>query len=371
MEKYKGLITIIFASIVGFISGVWGAFVVEEIYLGSPLYYNREVITNNLSGDSEALIFKDSSKELEDVSIDSVKKSVIGIARAKKASSVIADSYYLPQDIIAHGFVLTDDGWVVTFSSDLDKEITSELVVLSGGKVFSFKDKILDPSTGVLFLKVEVDANKLTPIKIGSSEKMKILDDLISVDLFGNTVRHWLVSLDSFDNLVQSSEVLGRKMTVSGEAESGSPLINSESEVVGIVDNLAGGVTRAIPIDYFKDRIADVLKNKMIERVYFGVNYIDLSEFPQDGKMLNGVSGERGALVYASQINKAVIAGSPAAKSGILYKDIIISIEGEDLGINKNLSEIIQEYKIGSEVAVEVLRNNERVKTKLILDKIR
>lgn len=371
MEKYKGLITVIFASIVGFISGVWGAFVVEEFYLGGPLCCGREITTNNLSENADVLIFKDSGKELGDISVDSVKKSVIGIAKAKKPSSVIADSYYLPQDIIAYGFVLTDDGWVVTFSPDLDKEITSELVVLNGGKVFSFKDKIIDPSTGALFLKVEVDDNKLAPIKIGSSEKMKILDDLISVDLFGNTVRHSLVSLDSFDNLVQSSEVLGRKMTVSGEAESGSPLINSESEVVGIIDKLAGGTTRAIPADYFKDKISDVLKNRMIERVYFGVNYIDLSEFPQGGKILNGVSGERGALVYASQINKAVIAGSPAAKSGLLYKDIIISIEGEDLGVNKNLSEIIQEYKIGSEVAVEVLRNNERVKTKVILDKIK
>lgn len=371
MKLYQRLAVIFLAAIVGFVSGVWGALTVENLYPTELICCNDSKTSTDQGSDGGVLIFKDDEKALKDVSIDTVKKSVIGIAKAKTASSKILDNYYLPQDIISHGFVLTDDGWIVTMADNLEKEINSELVILSEGRVFSFKEKILDPSTGVLFLKAQTDGNILSPIKLGVSDRMEILDELISVDLFGNTFKHALVSVDNFDNLVQSSEVLGRRFMISGDTVTGSPLINPSAEVVGIADKVDGGVVKMIPISYFKDKISGVLKDGKIDRVYLGVNYIDLAEFPQSGQLIEGISEKRGAFIFSTQITDAVLRGSPAQLSGLKYKDIILSIEGEELGVSKNLSEIIQEYKIGSEVEMEIVRGGNKLKLKVNLDNIK
>jgi S1-C subfamily serine protease len=371
MKLFQRLTIIFLTAIIGFIAGVWGALMVENLYPTELICCNGSVDESNNDQAGGVLIFRDDKKILKDVSVGTIEKSIIGIARAKKESTNILDNYYLPQDIIAYGFVLTDDGWIVTVADNLEKEISSDLVILSEGRVLSFKDKVLDPSTGVLFLKVETDGSVLNPIKIGESDRVEILDELVSVDLFGNTSKHTLVSVDSFDNLVQSSEVLGRRFVVSGESVSGVPLINSSAEVVGIADRGDEGVIKMIPISYFKNKIAQVLKDGNIERTLLGINYIDLAEFSQSGQFLDGVSQKRGAFVFSPQITDAVLSGSPAQKSGLKYKDIIISIEDEELGVNKNISEIIQEYKSGSEVNLEVLRGGNKLNLNVKLTNIK
>ncbi len=371
MKLFQRLTIIFLAAIIGFVAGIWGALTVENLYPTELICCNGSQDKEDVDQDGGVLIFKDTEKVLKDVSIDTVKKSIIGIAKAKEASANILDNYYLPQDIIAYGFVLTDDGWIVTVADNLEKEINSDLVILSEGRVLSFKEKVIDPSTGALFLKAETDGNVLVPIKIGESDRMNILDELISVDFFGNTFKHTLVSVDSFDNLVQSSEVLGRRFVVSGDGVSGAPLINPSAEVVGIADKVDGGIVKMIPISYFKNKINQVFKDREIERAYLGVNYIDLSEFPQGSQFLDGVTQKRGAFIFSSQITDAVLRGSPAQAAGIKYKDIIVSVEGEELGVNKNLSEIIQEYKIGSEVKLEILRGGNKLDLNVKLTNIK
>jgi serine protease Do len=371
MKLFQRLTIIIITAIIGFIAGIWGALIVENLYPTELICCNGSVDSNDKNKDEGVLIFKDDKKVLKDISIDTIEKSIIGIARAKEVSDNILDNYYLPQDIIAYGFVLTDDGWIVTVADDLEKEISSDLVVLSEGRILSFKEKVLDPSTGILFLKVETDGNVLSPIKIGESDRMEILDEFVSVDLFGNTSKHTLVSMDGFNNLVQSSEFLGRRFVLSGGGLSGISFINSSGELVGVADRADESSIKMIPISYFKDKISQVLKDGKIERNFLGVNYIDLAEFSQSGQSLDGVSQKRGAFIFSPQITDAVLSGSPAQKSGLKYKDIIVSVEGEDLGVNKNLSEIIQEYSLGSEVSLEVLRSGNKLNLSVKLNNIK
>lgn len=370
MKKHANLILIFFVTIIGFVSGVWGALVVEDLYPVESIYYNKLLEEQNKT-DKNVVIFREGNKVLGDISPQIIQRSVVGIAKAKDVSADILDNYYLPQDIISHGFVLTDDGWIITLVANLEKEINSELVVLNEGKVYSFKEKIVDPSTGVLFLKIDTGSEKLIPIKIGSSENVKVLNDFVSVDLFGNTFKHSIASVNNFNNLIQSSESLSRRLIASGSGDIGAPIINSNAEVVGIIESEDEGVIKIIPINYFKSKISQVLKDKKLDRSYLGLNYIDLSEFSRNGEPIAGITQDRGALVFSSQIINAVASGSPAQKAKIKYKDIIVSVEGESLGVNKNLSEIIQEYKIGSEVELEVLRDGNILKLNVILDTIK
>ncbi len=354
IKKYQNLFIILSAMIVGFLAGILGAIIVENHIMSASSSTNLRFSDN---ANNNALIFEERQADIKNTPVDILGKSIVGIAKARGKTEKISESYYLPQDIISYGFVLTDDGWIVTLAKDLEKEISGELVVINNNNVFSFKDKIVDPSTGILFMKVETNGNRLTPLKIGDSDELSVLDDLISIDLFKNVSSHTVINHNNVDSLIQSSEVLGRRLIMDGSGYHGSVVVNSRSEVLGIIDGVNDGTTSAIPVNYFKDLVGQVLDAGTIDRVLLGVNYIDLSAFPRNGDIATGVDRNIGALVYSPQIIDAVISGSPARLSGVKYKDIIISIEGEELGIKKNLSEIIQEYKMSSEINMKIIRD--------------
>ncbi|MBT4277949.1 PDZ domain-containing protein [Candidatus Falkowbacteria bacterium] len=366
MKKFYSLYLVLISMVVGFLAGILGALVVEDNILDIKSYTGN--IDNLSTGE---LTFKDSEKTFYDVSMDHLRKSVVGVARAKEDSDNLTDNYYLPQDIIAYGFVLTDDGWVVTLSENLNKEINSELVVINNGQVFSFKEKIVDPATGVLFLKAEVEDDNLEAIKLGDSNKLNLLDDLIGLDLFGGVLLHKVISLNNFDSLILSSEKLERRMVIDGKSNIGSPLINSHGEVTGLVSSGEGGIYKAIFINDFKDTIGQVLRGKELKRIFLGINYIDLTEFTKDNKTTDNISESKGALIYSDKSTEAIEKNSPASKVGLKYKDIVISIEGEEIGTKKNLSEIIQEYKPDTEVELEVLRSGKIKKIKVKLEEIK
>lgn len=351
IKKYQNLFIIISTTVVGFFAGMLGAIVVEN-YI-TPISGNIY-----LQQDNNALIFDERKTDIKNVSVGILEKSIVGIARARGKTEKISESYYLPQDIVSYGFVLTDDGWIVTLAKDLEKEVSGELVVINNNNVFSFKDRVVDPSTGILFMKVETNGERLTPLKLGDSDKLRALNDLISVDLFNNVSSHSVINPRSADSLIQSSEVLGHRVVMDGSGYYGSVVVNSNSEVIGIIDSVENGTTSAIPVNYFKDIVDNVLDTGKLDRVLFGVNYIDLSSFPVNDDVATGIDRGIGALIYSPQIINAVVSGGPAKLSGVKYKDIIISIEGEEIGVNKNLSEIIQEYKVDSDISIRVIRDN-------------
>ena len=160
-------------------------------------------------------------------------------------------------------------------------------------------------------------------------------------------------------------------MVIDGKSNIGSPLINSHGEVTGLVSSGEGGIYKAIFINDFKDTIGQVLRGKELKRIFLGINYIDLTEFTKDNKTTDNISESKGALIYSDKSTEAIEKNSPASKVGLKYKDIVISIEGEEIGTKKNLSEIIQEYKPDTEVELEVLRSGKIKKIKVKLEEIK
>lgn len=275
------------------------------------------------------------------------------------------------------GFFVTEDGYVLTNRHVVDEKGASFFVVTNEGKELSATLIDTDPFLDVAILRVE--GAGFPTVSLGESDKIQIGQTVIAI---GNT-------LSEFRNTVTKGVISGinRRVTAGSAAtvdvieqaiqtdaainpgNSGGPLINLRGEVVGIntaVSVEGESVAFAIPIDQAKRAIEDVRVSGRIIRPWLGVRYV----LVQNEKKVAGVEYELGAMIVEGnqQGQPGVIPGSPAEKAGLKDGDVIIKIGGTAISQDETLSELISMRRPGDEVELEVLRENELLKLKAILD---
>jgi serine protease Do len=121
------------------------------------------------------------------------------------------------------------------------------------------------------------------------------------------------------------------------------------------------GSSYAVPVNQFRNIILDVLRNGQIKRPWLGINYVDLT----------GISGWDESLTQ-KQTHGALVwqnpkANTPAAQAGLKANDIILSIDGQPVDKNSRLADLVQVYKAGDELELEILRQGKTIKVKVKL----
>ena len=158
---------------------------------------------------------------------------------------------------------------------------------------------------------------------------------------------------ENLDNLLQTDASIN-------PGNSGGPLVNINGEVIGINTAIAGNAENigfAIPINDIRPLFDSVLSEGRIIRPYLGVNYIPLNK--QSAQQLD-LKVDYGAYVATFDGSNPIISGSPAEKSGIKNKDVILSIDGKKINENDRLSDIVASKKVGSKVKIELLRDGKK-----------
>ena len=145
---------------------------------------------------------------------------------------------------------------------------------------------------------------------------------------------------------------------------SGGPLLNLESEIVGIntavlrggnIEGIGFAVSAetAIPVS------EELIENGRVRWAWLGVIISDLSV--EDAAERNLMAGQ-GVLVMD------VEEGDPASEAGIRPGDVMLSISGHDVPTVQRLSRIMrQEFRTGDKVKVVVWRDNQRLTFQLTL----
>jgi serine protease Do len=160
------------------------------------------------------------------------------------------------------------------------------------------------------------------------------------------------------DDLVVSSDSLDKRLrlpTADGILP-GSMILNRQGQVVAIfVDNDAIG-SSAVPIADFSAQMEPVVRGQAAERPYLGVNYVDLTRLIGSAGRLG--SQDKGALLVPSSDGKkpAVLKASPAAIAGLRAGDVILKVNGEEVSAKRSLSDIVSDYRPGSDMSLTVLR---------------
>ncbi len=278
------------------------------------------------------------------------------------------------------GFFVHPDGLILTNKHvvfDPDSEYT---VLDMDGQEYPGKVISRDPVNDIAVLKI--NAKGLPFVRLGNSSKLELGQTVVAIGnalgLFSNTVSKGIISglsrkisasLGSGGQMEHLRGVLQTDVAIN-QGNSGGPLIDLDGEVVGINTAIIFGAQNigfSIPINWAKQDLEDIIKHGRIIKPFIGLQYVMLNKELQQKYSL---PVEYGALVVRDHIpnSVAVIAGSPADKAGVQENDIILTVNGEKLTDDKDLSDKLQNFNVGDEIELAVLRKKENLNLKVKLE---
>jgi serine protease Do len=275
------------------------------------------------------------------------------------------------------GFIISKDGIVVTNRHVVPETEAEITVVMSDGTELPAevigRTNDSDP-LDIAFLKItDTKGKELVPANLGDSDKVQVGDRVVAIGnalgQFQNTVTSGIISgygrdieasdggganVESLQNLFQTDAAIN-------SGNSGGPLVNSASEVIGInvATARADNISFAIPINDVKSLIEIVLSTGKLERPYLGVRYIPLNEDIADQLGIEQTSGAY--IPEGSTRRPSIIPGSPADEAGILVQDIILEINGQKIDDDNGLVSILSKNKVGDTVDMKILRGEQEL----------
>ena len=271
-----------------------------------------------------------------------------------------------PRKGLGSGFIYKNTGLIVTNFHVIENADEIEIVLYNEKK---YKANIVgtDKRTDVALLKINSD-EKLKSLNIGKSENLKIGQWVVAIGNplgLGTTVTTGIISakgryvdgLGTYVDFIQTDAALNK-------GNSGGPLFDLNGNVIGVNTAIAArgqGIGFAIPIDTVVDIVEQLRINGKVERGWLGVVIQSISpEIAESLKLKN----TDGALV------SEILDGSPALKSGLKRRDIIISVDGKKIKKMEELPRIIGSLKPKTKVILSVLRDGKKFKIDVILGSI-
>lgn len=268
------------------------------------------------------------------------------------------------------GFLVSEDGYIVTNRHVVDDENAEYTVFMNDGEKYDAEIIARDPVLDLAVLKIK--GSNFPYLPFGNSDNLQVGQSVIAIGNalaeFRNTVSLGIVSglsrsivasdihgnTEALDQLIQTDAAIN-------QGNSGGPLLNLFGEVIGVNVAVASGAENvgfAISGNSVKNVVESVKKTGKIIRPYLGVRYIPITE---EIREKNKLSINYGALVQRGEEpgDLAVIPGSPADKAGIVENDIILEVDGVKLQNEKNLAGIIRTKTVGDTVQLKILHRGE------------
>jgi S1-C subfamily serine protease len=280
------------------------------------------------------------------------------------------------QQALGSGFVVDKSGNIVT-----------NFHVVEGAETirvgFSNRDTVQarlvgsDPSTDIAVLRVDVNANALTPVPFGNSDRVEVGDQVVAIgNPFGldrtatagivSAVQRLITAPNQFtiDHVIQTDAPINK-------GNSGGPLLNTRGEVIGVNTQIeTGGISTgnvgigfAVPSNTVKNIVAQILRTGRVEHAHLGIQGHPITSELADSYRL---PVEEGVLV------EEVTNGSGADRAGlrkgetdvvvsgvtyILGGDIIVAADGKKVSSIEELRDAIAAHKPGDKIKLEVYRD--------------
>ena len=267
------------------------------------------------------------------------------------------------------GFILTEDGYVVTNCHVVEGAVSVN-VVLHDGTSYAASLVGQDSINDLAVLKVE--ASGLDAVELGSSDDLIVGDQVVAIgNPLGELTSTLTVGYVSAKERTVNTDGMVINMIQTDAAinsgNSGGPLFNMKGQVVGITTAKYSGASSsgatiegigfAIPISDVQEYIQDLIEHGYIKSAYLGVMVQNMDP---------AVAG-----IYSLPVGAYVASvedGYCAQRAGIREKDIIIGVGDEVIEDLSDLTRALRKYEPGDKVIIKVYRAGQVLEIKVTLD---
>ena len=262
----------------------------------------------------------------------------------------------IPRQGAGSGFIIDREGYILTNHHVIDaaERIT---VTLADGRTFRAEVAGTDPAIDVALLKIS-GTHDLPEAPLGNSDELRVGEWVCAIGNPLGYVHSVTVGVVSFigrklfdaslDDYIQTDAAINF-------GNSGGPLINSRGEVIGInsaISSRASNIGFAVPINQAIGILPQLKTTGRVSRGYMGVLLTDVTPALQRSL---GLSAVHGVLV------QDVTSGSPAERAGLHTYDVILDVEGRDIGTNEELIRDISARQPGTTARLGVMRDARRM----------
>ncbi|CAM4542978.1 unnamed protein product [Leuciscus chuanchicus] len=273
------------------------------------------------------------------------------------------------------GFIVSEDGWIVTNAHVLSNKQRIK-VEMKNGMLYDAAIKDVDQKLDIALIKIDSET-PLPVLLLGHSSDLRpgefvvavgspfSLQNTVTTGIISTTHRggHELGLQNSDMEYIQTDAIINY-------GNSGGPLVNLDGDVVGINTlKVTPGISFAIPSNRIRQFLADSydrqIKGRMLtKKKYMGVRMLQLSaalirELKEKDSKFPDVSS--GVYVYE------VIPGTAAFSAGLVNQDVIISINGHPMRSTEDVSQAVQSDEI---LSLVVRRANEEITLTVVPDEV-
>lgn len=366
-QKYHiGTKVITLALCISLLGGALGA---GGVLLAQHLRQKESLPTTILQGNRENTVINihsiDTSKAMTAAEVYAANvNSTVGIT-----TSITTNFWGHPTTSAASGsgFILTDDGYVLTNFHVIENSDRITVSTYSGENHAAMLIGY-DESNDIAVLKI--DATALSPVILGDSSNLNVGDSVVAI---GNPLGELTFSLTQGAISAKDRAVtFSGGMTMSllqtdcaiNSGNSGGALFNLYGEVIGVTNAKYSSSTGeasidnigfAIPINSIRTIVESIIEKGYVSKPYLGVSVTDVSENYQ----IYGLPA--GAAV------QAVADSSPAAAAGLKPGDIITKAGGKDITCANDLISAVRTAQIGDHLALTIYRRGQIITLKALI----
>lgn len=368
--------------LIGVVLGVLVGLVLTSSFLDTPQKAVRAdhagptLVSTAAVAEDTAMLFPEERNTIE--VFQQVAPSVVYItSKALRRDFFTLDVFEIPQGT-GSGFIWDNSGHIVT-NYHVIQEASSLEVTLSDHSAYEAEVVGVEPSKDLAVLRIKAASSKLKPVIAGTSDHLLVGQKVLAIgNPFGldQTLTSGIVSAigreikavtgRTIQDVIQTDAAIN-------PGNSGGPLLDSRGRLIGVntaitsPSGASAGIGFAIPVN-------------TVQRV--------VPQLIQYGKMIRpglGVSVINDAVARRYGIEGVIIAeaarGSAAAKAGLqgiqrnwrgetALGDIIIGIDDKKVRNYDELSNALEQYKVGDVVTVHYLRDDKERSTRVLLQQV-
>lgn len=288
----------------------------------------------------------------------------------------------MPSEGTGSGFVIDKEGHIVTNYHVVED---ADSIEIRFSDELSLPAEVVgtDPGNDLAVLQVDIPAEQLTPLELGSSADLRVgqraiaignpfgLDQTLTTGVISALGRPLQTESDNYIfNVIQTDAAIN-------PGNSGGPLLNSRGQVIGVntaIRQNAEGIGFAVPVDTVKRVVPALITKGTYPHPWLGLlgysitpGLAEALQLPVEKGVLVAQLYRRGPAVEAGiqGAQREVIVGN---RRLLIGGDIITAIDGTPISDWNDLSEYLElNTVVGDTVSISLLRGDQPMEVELML----